>query len=94
MDGVFASAAKVLSPLDGLLVFSVEELPEGTCDLFLLPAGRFGHSMRYLLRQADKYGFQVYSCERDDMRTQGGVSVKSLTVVMRKAAGTLPDSRS
>lgn len=77
-------------PVGGVFAFSVE-LHEGPEEMVLRPSRRYAHARAPLLALLMELGFELRSCERETIRTDGGLPITGLIVVAEKAApSTLP----
>lgn len=69
----------------GLLVFTVEALPDGAPDeVRLQPNGRYAHAGPYLDRVADAAGLQTVSRSPGVLRSEGGQPVNGWIVTLRQ----------
>ena len=94
LEVVLEAMHNALKP-QGVLVFTVEEMPEltstddptivpglaGQCKgVKLLAVGRFGHTESYVRAQAARCGFAIETLKREKLRTH----VRSITFSFRK----------
>ena len=79
----FRLLIKALKP-NGLFCFSVSKNVYNQSDYFLVPSGRFVHSITYVLRLLKYYGFEVLRQEECVLRHEGANDVQGYVILARK----------
>lgn len=95
LDEAFAAARRSLKP-GGVLVFTVEALPEGAPVPHRLQAnGRYAHGRGYVTGALEDAGFEVRSLRAEPLRMEGGEPVPGWLVSAARAgeAGADPGAR-
>jgi predicted TPR repeat methyltransferase len=85
LDTVLSAASRALKP-GGVLIFTVEEAPDGPDGYRINPHGRYSHARSYLQGQIALAGLHVEQMSAADLRMEGGKPVAGLVVTGRKAA--------
>ena len=80
LEPAFKAVRAVLAN-DGLFVFSVEHLAEGSFQL--LPTLRYAHSVSYLRQLASRHRFTVELCEQVNLRRDRGATIAGTILVLR-----------
>ena len=71
----------------GVLVFTVEALPEGSADLHRLQTtGRYAHSPAHLRAALAAAGFELIALQAETLRMEGGEPVHGWLVTARRPA--------
>ena len=68
----------------GFFAFSVSKNTQNNNDYFLMPSGRFVHSLPYVLRLLKYCGFKTLSAEETILRHEGNHDVKGYGIVAQK----------
>lgn len=91
LDAVFAAAHGALRP-EGVLVFTLEALPEGSgVDHRLQLSGRYAHAADYLRRALAAAGLELRELRAEDLRKEAGEPVRGwLVTALRRDPGA-PD---
>lgn len=79
----FVRVSKSLTP-DGLLVFSVSENYVNDEDYFLVPSGRFVHSVNYVERVLKSAGLKMIDCQRKILRNEAEKPVYGYIISAKK----------
>lgn len=69
---------------EGFFAFSISKNKANNNDYFLMPSGRFVHTLQYVLRLLKYYGFKVISAEESVLRHEGARDVEGYVVVAQK----------
>jgi predicted TPR repeat methyltransferase len=86
LEAFSAAAARALRP-GGLLIFTVEALPDDLDDDFRLAVhGRYAHAERYVRACLKREGLSVEGCPRVHLRNENAEPVIGLLVTARKSA--------
>ena len=80
LEPAFKAVRAVLAN-DGLFVFSVEHLAQGSFEL--LPTLRYAHSVSYLRQLASRHRFTVELCEQVNLRRDRGATIAGTILVLR-----------
>ena len=75
-------AVRTILANDGLFVFSVETLKQGS--FALLPTLRYAHSMSYVRQLASRHGFAVEHCEQINLRRDKSAIIEGTIFVMTR----------
>lgn len=81
LDPAFKAIRTILAG-DGLFVFSVEDLAQGSFEL--LPTLRYAHSVSYVRELASKYGFIIERSEQVDLRKERNAMVRGTIFVLTR----------
>jgi predicted TPR repeat methyltransferase len=79
LEPAFGATRRILAD-NGLFVFSVEHLAQGSFEL--LPTGRYAHSTSYVRELALRHGFVVELSERVNLRKEGNVMTGGTVFVL------------
>lgn len=80
---VFDGVSRVLAP-EGLFVFTVTENHVCDDDYYLMPSGRFIHTLDYVFKIMTKYGFENLSAVRTPLRNEGDRVVYGYVIAAQK----------
>lgn len=69
---------------NGFLCFSISKNLVNSNDYFLMPSGRFVHTLNYVFRLLKYCGFKVLSSEETVLRHEGSREVKGYVVIAQK----------
>jgi len=69
---------------NGFLAFSISKNTVNNNDYFLMPSGRFVHTLNYVFRILKYCGFKVLSAEEATLRHEGAREVKGYVIVAQK----------
>ena len=81
LEPAFKAVSAILA-VDGLFVFSVEHLAQGTFEL--LPTFRYAHSTPYVRQLAARHGFAVELCEQVSLRREKTVIIGGAIFVLTR----------
>jgi predicted TPR repeat methyltransferase len=82
LEPAFGATRRVLAD-NGLFVFSVEHLAQGSFEL--LPTGRYAHSTSYVRELALRHGFVVELSEQVNLRKEGNVMTGGTVFVLARS---------
>jgi predicted TPR repeat methyltransferase len=81
LEPAFKATSRILAD-DGLFVFSVEHLAQGS--FVLLPTGRYAHSTSYVRELASRHGFLVELSEQVNLRKERNVMIGGTIFVLKR----------
>jgi predicted TPR repeat methyltransferase len=81
LEPAFEATTRILAD-NGLFVFSVEHLAQGSFEL--LPTGRYAHSTSYVRELASKHGFVVELSEQVNLRKERNVMIGGTIFVLTR----------
>ncbi|MCX8506467.1 MAG: methyltransferase domain-containing protein, partial [Alphaproteobacteria bacterium] len=86
LDPLLRQIARIL-PMGGRAGFTVEmgdDAPQNHRDYYLQESRRYAHNMPYITQLARQYDFVVVTCDRENLRQDGGKDITGLVVVLQK----------
>jgi predicted TPR repeat methyltransferase len=83
LEPAFKATRKILAD-NGLFVFSVEHLAQGSFEL--LPTGRYAHSTSYVRELASRHGFVIDLSEQVTLRKERNVIIEGTIFVLTRPA--------
>jgi predicted TPR repeat methyltransferase len=75
----FAAVRRRIAP-DGKFAFSIENTRDA--DYVLCPTGRYAHGRDYIFRLADKFGFDIETCDDVTLRREHGQPIAGMVFVL------------
>jgi predicted TPR repeat methyltransferase len=81
LEPAFEATKRILTD-NGLFVFSVEHLAQGSFEV--LPTGRFAHSTSYVRELASRHGFVIELSEQVNLRKERNVMIRGTIFVLTR----------